>query len=177
MSLTAGATNAVNPFSSLQSLWQSLTTGGAQSSSAPLSALFTALGQQGGNGNPSSGAAPSATAAASGGSAPQFGPQTLQTLLTVQNGGSGSQSVWSQLADAVDGADPLSALQTDPSHRHHHPMGTESTSAGTNNDQSAQSGGAAAGSSDATGNALFGQWMQMQAQLAPPIAAQSTIMA
>jgi hypothetical protein len=180
MTLAINGTNTVNPFSSLQTLWQSLATGSGQSPSDLLSSLFTDLGQQGVNGNTSSGTPSSATSPASGSGAPQFGPQTLQSLLALQNGGFGSQSLWSQLADAANGANPLAALQSDPSqsgHRHHHHLGAENTPAGNNTDQTAQSSGATAGGSDATGNALFGQWMQMLAQLAPPIAAQSAVMA
>jgi hypothetical protein len=101
MSLSVNGSNTKHPYAHPQPL---VPQGSSQSSSTaqsdPLSALLTALGQQGADATSSAAGATSSTAAgtsttagvptASGSSTPQFGPQTLQALLALQtseNGG------------------------------------------------------------------------------------------
>jgi hypothetical protein len=136
MSLSVNGWNN-NPFAYLQSLWQQgLSASGTQAQSDPLSALLAELGQQGTAGTPASATTSSASGATTvpGGTATQFGPQTLQALLALQSGGSDPQSLLSQFANAATGADPAAAAQTPQSpgqHGHHHRMGTGGSSSGT----------------------------------------------
>jgi hypothetical protein len=172
MSLSVNGSNTINPFVSLQALWQQATSpNSTQASSDPLSALLNAIGQQ----NTAETAAASGTssansgaAAITGSTAPQFGPQTLQALLALQANGSTPQSLAAQFENATNGADPLASLQTNQSqaqhghHRHHHHM---DATGGTG-----QGGSTGSASSQ---NPLTTQLMQLQTQLSAPAAPQS----
>jgi hypothetical protein len=184
MSLSVSGSNATNPFASLQSLWQqaSSASGASQSSSDPVSALLSALNQNGAGGaavSPTNGI--NASGATSGGTAtqsssPQFGPQTLQALLALQSNGANAQTLASALDSA--GNNPLAALGGQSSqgshshHRHHHgadgasDSGSATSGAATSN----PSGGSAAGNN-------LQQLLQMQAALVGPAGSQNTITA
>jgi len=129
MSLSVNGSNSPNPFALFQSLWQqqSSSANGTPNETDPLSSLLAALGQQDTGSTASANATPSATSSGSGATSPQFGPQTLQALLALQANGSGSQSLASQFANAVNGLDPGGSQQAGQSqsghHHHHHYMG------------------------------------------------------
>lgn len=180
MSLSVSGSNANNPFTSLQSLWQQqLSVSGAQSPSDPLSALLSALNQQaaGGAGVSSTNSSASGTTVAQS-TSPQFGSQTLQTLLALQSNGTNAQSLASSL-DSGGNGDPLSDLGSQSSqgsqgHHRHHRHGADSSdgSAGAaSGDATSDPGGA-----NATGKNLS-QLLQMQAQLVAPAGTQNTVTA
>ena len=171
--------NPNSPFAYLQSLWQQQTSSasGTQAKSDPLSALLGSIGEQatppaGSAATSSASTAASTTSVAS----PQFGSQTLQALLALQDNSSGAQSLATQFGDATTGDDPLSALQSQPSqgghhHRHHH-MAADGTNAQTGSAASDTSNSSNQ-SGNGTGNNILSQLLQMQAQLAPPAVAQN----
>jgi hypothetical protein len=134
MSLSASGSSTNNPFAYLQSLWQQASSpSGTSSQSDPLAALLSELdGQQGaGTASGANGTASStADAATAAGTSSQFGPQTLQALLALQDNGSSLQSQFDQFANAVNGADPTSgqAQQSDGQQGHHHHWDTGSSS-------------------------------------------------
>jgi hypothetical protein len=180
MSFSVSGSNASNPFASLQSLWQQqLSASGTQTPSDPLSALLSALNQQGGGGGVSSASGSNGlgtTAAQS--TSPQFGPQTLQALLALQSNGTNAQTLAAQFDGAANG-DPLSALGSQSSqgsqgHDHHHRHGADGSngSAGSGSGTAtSNSGGANAGGND------LAQLLQMQAQLVAPAGTQSAVTA
>jgi hypothetical protein len=109
MSFAVSGSNANHPFAYLQQLQQFSTPGSSQTGSDPLSTLLAAINQTGGGATSSAnGANASATGGTSGGTAPQFGQQTLQTLLAVQANGVGAQGAGSQDDDPTNG--PVASL-------------------------------------------------------------------
>jgi hypothetical protein len=130
MSFSVNGSNAQNPFALWQSLMQPDSSASNSAQSDPIASLLTALGQGQGTGATASasGGSSSSTSGASGGSSPQFGAQTLQTLFDMQANGSNSQSLLSQLGGGPGSDDANSSSQAQQSdgqhsHHHHHHMG------------------------------------------------------
>jgi len=178
MSLSVGGSNN-NNYLALQALWQQQQPQGATGAqSNPLAQLLGALEQQG------SGTTSSATSGASAGttgtsattssaanSFPQFGSQTLQALLALQNGGA-SSSASSLLGDAggANGTDPTQQSQPGEGRHHHHHMdgdggGAGATSQSTSTSSSTADASSTSGTTNAANNNLVERLMQMQAQL------------
>jgi len=117
MSLSVGGSNGTNPYAALQWLLQQGSSASTSNASSPISELLSALGQESAGG---SGASGPGTAGGTSSGAPQFDPQTLQTLLAAQDG---SQSVTAQPGGDGNPADPGATQQGQGPHGHHHHHG------------------------------------------------------
>ena len=180
MSLSVNASNSTNPFAYLQSLWQQQATSasGTQAQSDPLSALLASITGQASSTTATSTAASSTSATPSSSTtSPQFGQQTLQALLALQSSSANAQPLASQFGAATTGDDPCRRCRAIRAggrrHRHHHSMAANGTN-GQTSSAAADTANSSAGSGSGTGNNALYRLLQMQAQLTPPAAAQST---
>lgn len=172
MSLSVNASQAANPFAYLQALQQQ-SPGNTQQPADPLSALLAAINQSG-----NTATSPSAAGTSGGGTAPaniaspQFGSQTLQTLLALQSNGGNSQSPQSQLNDALTGSDPEAgqqSQQTQGHHGHHHHHHVQGAGLDSSQDPTSGDASSSAASNSMGANNLMEQLLQMQSQLNPAV--------
>jgi hypothetical protein len=125
--MSASVNSSSNPYNYLQSLWQQQASS-TSAQSDPLSQLFAALGQGSGSNSSSSstGSTGSSGTTASSAGGPQFNPQMLQALFSLQaNAADGSQSSGGQdgggdSSDASDASGSSQQAQQGGGHHHHH---------------------------------------------------------
>jgi hypothetical protein len=178
MSVSVGGSNN-NNYLALQALWQQQQSQGSTGvQSNPLAQLLGSIEQQGGSTTSSAASGASTgtagttgTTSSAGIAFPQFGPQTLQALLALQNGGASSPaSSLTGDAGGANDADPTQQSQPGEGHHRHHHADGDSDGSGAASQRastspSASDASSTSGAGGVTNNNLVERLAQMQAQL------------